>query len=78
MRREGFTGFEAEAGAEREWTENVAAAGAMTLFPQARSWYMGDNIPGKPRQLINYPSVVGFASISDAVAADGHRGFTLG
>jgi len=78
MRREGFTRFEAEAGAEREWTENVAAAGAMTLFPQARSWYMGDNIPGKPRQLINYPSVVGFASISDAVAADGYRGFTLG
>ncbi len=77
LREKNLTCFEAEAEAEREWTEAVAAAGAMTLFPQARSWYMGDNIPGKPRQLINYPSVVGYANFSDAVAVDGYRGFAL-
>jgi cation diffusion facilitator CzcD-associated flavoprotein CzcO len=77
MRERNLTRFEAEAGAESDWTDAVAAAGAMTLFPEARSWYMGDNIPGKPRQLINYPSVVGYANICDAVAADDYRGFAL-
>jgi len=77
LREDNFTRFEAETNAEREWTESVAAIGAMTLFPRAKSWYMGDNIPGKPRQLLNYPSVVGFAMICDEVAADGYRGFAL-
>lgn len=73
----GLTRFEAEAEAERKWTASVAAIGAMTLFPRAKSWYMGDNIPGKPRQLINYPSVVGYSNIISDVAANGYRGFTL-
>ena len=30
--------------AETGWTEMVAAAGAMTLFPEAASWYMGANL----------------------------------
>ncbi|KPF73334.1 MAG: flavin-containing monooxygenase [Blastomonas fulva] len=77
LREDNFTRFEAEIDAEREWTESVASIGTMTLFPRAKSWYMGDNIPGKPRQLLNYPSVVGFATISNKVAADGYRGFTL-
>jgi cation diffusion facilitator CzcD-associated flavoprotein CzcO len=77
LRDRGFTRFEAEEDAEREWTEGVAAIGSMTLFPRAMSWYMGDNIPGKPRQLLNYPSVIGFAKISEDVAADGYRGFAL-
>lgn len=77
LREDNFTRFEAEIDTEREWTESVASIGTMTLFPRAKSWYMGDNIPGKPRQLLNYPSVVGFATISNEVAADGYRGFTL-
>ncbi|MFY8195684.1 MAG: cyclopentanone 1,2-monooxygenase, partial [Novosphingobium sp.] len=77
LRDDGLTRFEAEAEAEREWTTSVAAIGAITLFPRAKSWYMGDNIPGKPRQLINYPSVVGYLNIINEVAANGYRGFTL-
>src|SRR3546814_12915544 len=57
LRNEGFTRFEPDPAAECEWTEMVEQIGAMTLFPKARSWYMGDNIPGKKRQLINFPSV---------------------
>ena len=77
LRENGRTRFEAEKEAEREWTAMVAAMADMTLFPRARSWYIGDNIPGKPRQLLNYPSVVGYAAFGDAVAADGYRGFAL-
>ncbi|WP_422346207.1 flavin-containing monooxygenase [Parasphingorhabdus sp.] len=67
--------FDAETQAEQGWTEMVAQAGAMTLFPEADSWYMGANIPGKKRQLINFPSVSGYAVVCDDVAQNGYRGF---
>lgn len=53
----------------------VAKACAMTLFPDAEFWYMGANIPGKKRQLINFPSVSGYAAFCSGVARDGYRGF---
>lgn len=56
----------------------VAQAGAMTLFPEADSWYMGANIPGKKRQLINFPSVSTYAAVCDDVAREAYRGFALG
>jgi cation diffusion facilitator CzcD-associated flavoprotein CzcO len=77
LRDRNLSRFEAEPEVEHEWTEVVAALGEMTLFPRARSWYMGDNIPGKPRQMLNYPSVIGYANVCDAIAADGYRGFAL-
>ena len=67
--------FDAEPQAEQGWTEMVAQAGAMTLFPEADSWYMGANIPGKKRQLINFPSVAGYAAVCDDVAQNAYRGF---
>jgi hypothetical protein len=53
----------------------VAQVGSMTLFPKAESWYMGANIPGKPRQLINFPSVSGYADLCHDVARHDYRGF---
>ena len=76
LREECISAFDAQAEAEKGWTEMVAQAGAMTLFPEADSWYMGANIPGKKRQLINFPSVAGYAALCDDVAGDAYRGFT--
>ena len=76
LRSNGFDLFDGEPQAEDGWTEMVAQAGAMTLFPEADSWYMGANIPGKKRQLINFPSVSAYAAICDQVARDAYRGFT--
>ena len=67
--------FDADPQAEADWTEMVAQVGAMTLFPEADSWYMGANIPGKKRQLINFPSVSTYAAICGDVARDAYRGF---
>ena len=75
LHNEGFDRFEADPQAEAAWTEMVAQAGAMTLFPEADSWYMGANIPGKKRQLINFPSVSIYAASCEDVARDGYRGF---
>lgn len=76
MRSKGLDLFDADPQAEASWTEMVAQVGAMTLFPEADSWYMGANIPGKKRQLINFPSVSGYAAFCGEVALDGYRGFT--
>ena len=67
--------FEANPDAEAGWTEMVAQVGAMTLFPEADSWYMGANIPGKKRQLINFPSVAGYAALCEEAAHNAYRGF---
>lgn len=49
----------------------------MTLFPRADSWYMGANIPGKPRQLLNFPGVPIYMDQCNAAAAKDYEGFVL-
>ncbi len=41
--------------ADKQWSEHVSGLVEPTLFPQAKSWYMGANIPGKALQSLNYP-----------------------
>ena len=63
--------------AQDSWGEVVRTAAAATLFPHAASWYLGANVPGKPRQfmpLIGFPAYV---EKCDAVAAAGYEGFAL-
>ena len=49
---------------------------AQTLYPRADSWYMGANVPGKPRVFMPYIGGVGtYRQICDNIAADGYRGF---
>ena len=49
-----------------------------TLYPQANSWYMGANIPGKPRIFMPYIGGVGaYRQICNDVAAKGYEGFAM-
>jgi cyclohexanone monooxygenase len=58
--------------------EHVRAAGDASLYPRAKSWYMGANIPGKPRVLLPYVGGVGvYREICEAVAERGYEGFIL-
>ncbi|MEZ5235795.1 MAG: NAD(P)/FAD-dependent oxidoreductase [Acidimicrobiales bacterium] len=78
MRRSGQRVIEAEPGAEDAWVDHVNEVAAATLYPSANSWYMGANVPGKPRVFLPYVGGVGtYRTICDEVAADGYRGFTL-
>ncbi len=64
--------------AEEEWVAHADEVGAMTLVPQANTWYMGDNIPGKPRRMVIY--IGGFPAYRDAIenaAANGYQKFRL-
>ena len=70
--------IEAEAEAEDTWVAHVNEVADTTLFPQANSWYMGANVPGKPRVFLPY--VGGFPVYVEAcndVVADGYRGFVM-
>ena len=50
-----------------------------TLYPQATSWYVGANIPGKPRVFMPYVAGCGaYRRECDEVAARGYEGFVLG
>jgi cation diffusion facilitator CzcD-associated flavoprotein CzcO len=40
--------------AETEWTEHVAEVADTTIYPKVDSWYMGCNVPGKPRVFLAY------------------------
>ena len=70
--------IEATAEAEEAWVTHVNDVGHMTLYPRAKSWYMGANVPGKPRIFMPYIGGVGvYRQKCDEVAAAGYVGFTL-
>jgi cyclohexanone monooxygenase len=70
--------IEATGEAEDAWVAHVNEVGHMTLYPLARSWYMGANVPGKPRIFMPYVGGVGvYREKCDAVAAAGYAGFRL-
>lgn len=50
----GYTRFENTRDAEVEWTKHLDEIFEASLFPKARSWYWGGNVPGKPAQMLNY------------------------
>ncbi|NIJ40701.1 cyclohexanone monooxygenase [Parvibaculum indicum] len=71
--------IEATPEAEDEWVAHVNEVAAETLYPQANSWYMGANVPGKPRLFMPYPGGVGvYGEKLDEVAAADYEGFRLG
>ena len=78
MQAGGIDTVEADEAAEDAWVDEVNTVASRTLFPQAASWYMGANIPGKPRVFLPYVGGLGaYTRICDEVAADGYRGFRL-
>ena len=78
MRDHGFAAMEAEREAEDKWVAHVNEVAARTLYPQANSWYMGANIPGKPRIFMPYIGGVGaYRQICNDVAAKGYEGFAM-
>ena len=54
MREHNWTRIEATEEAQDAWVEHVAEVGSHSLFVRANSWYVGANIPGKPRVVMPY------------------------
>jgi cyclohexanone monooxygenase len=78
MRSRHLEAMEASQDAEEKWVAHVNEVAFNTLYPQANSWYMGANIPGKPRIFMPYIGGVGaYRKICDEVAANGYEGFAM-
>ncbi|MEC7397627.1 MAG: NAD(P)/FAD-dependent oxidoreductase [Pseudomonadota bacterium] len=76
MRELGLEMMEPDVAAEDDWVDHVQEAANKTLFPRANSWYMGANIPGKPRLFMPYIGGVGtYRRICEEVVADNYKGF---
>ena len=78
MRNRGVATMEADKDAEDKWVAHVNEVAHSTLYPQANSWYMGANIPGKPQIFMPYIGGVGvYRQICNDVAAKGYEGFVM-
>jgi cyclohexanone monooxygenase len=78
LRARGVASIEATQDAEDKWVAHVNELAHNTLYPQANSWYMGANIPGKPRVFLPYiGGIPAYRTICNEVAAKGYEGFAL-
>lgn len=78
LRDEGFDTIEPTVTAEAGWGQHVNDCADITLYPQANSWYMGANVPGKPRVFLPYVGGVGtYRQACEDVVSEGYLGFTL-
>lgn len=78
MRDEGLTTIEPTPLAEDGWVRHVNDCADITLFPKANSWYMGANVPGKPRVFLPYVGGVDtYRRTCDDVVERDYLGFRL-
>ena len=79
MRDQGLERIEPTPEAVDAWVEQVNEAANATLLPQAtHSWYLGANVPGKPRVFMPYAGgMARYREICNEVAAKGYEGFAL-
>ncbi len=78
VRDHGFETIEPTQTAEDGWNQHVQDCAAITLYPTANSWYMGANVPGKPR--VFYPYIGGvdvYRATCEKVMAEDLLGFAL-
>jgi len=74
----GADAIEVTAEAERGWTQHVNDTAAKTLYSQAASYYMGDEIVGKPRVFMPYSGGVrAFGRKCAEIADNGYVGFVF-
>jgi cyclohexanone monooxygenase len=74
----GLSTIDATESAEGDWVAHVNKVAAGTVFLSCDSWYLGANIPGKPRMFM--PLADGFPRYADhcaEVARKGYEGFVL-
>ena len=78
MREQRIATIEPSQAAQEDWTRHVSEVAFATLYPKANSWYMGANIPGKPRVFMPYVGgVQNYKKKCDEVTATGYPGFIM-
>ena len=81
VRDRGYSSMEATVEAQDAWVDhvNTVADGTMFVAESCNSWYVGANIPGKPRIFMPYVGgLTTYIEKADAVATAGYEGFAFG
>ncbi len=77
LRERGLARIEATPPAQEAWVAHVNETAAPTILPTCNSWYLGANIPGKPRVFMPYLGFAPYVAKCQEVVANGYEGFTL-
>ena len=78
MRDKGQRVIEPSRELQDAWVAHHDETANATLVVKTDSWYMGSNVPGKPRRLLSYIGGVGnYRSRCEEVAASGYAGFVF-
>jgi cyclohexanone monooxygenase len=77
MRAKGARTIEPSLEAVNGWVAHVNEVASRTLFPKAASWYMGANIPGKPRVFMPYVGVGAYRRKCREIVERGYEGFVM-
>ena len=77
MAADGVAVMEADADAERDWVAYVNLVAELTLFHGCSSWYLGANVPGKPRVFMPLPGFPEYTARCEEVVAAGYEGFVF-
>ncbi|MGH0030741.1 MAG: flavin-containing monooxygenase [Myxococcota bacterium] len=77
LRERDVPAIEATPDAQDAWVDHVNEVAGETLFPTCNSWYLGANVPGKPRVFMPYLGFPPYVEKCDEVAAKGYEGFAL-
>jgi cation diffusion facilitator CzcD-associated flavoprotein CzcO len=77
LRAKGLRRVEATPAAEEAWVAHVNEVADATLYPTCNSWYLGANVPGKPRVFMPYLGFPPYVEKCNEVAARGYEGFSL-
>jgi cyclohexanone monooxygenase len=78
LRERGGPWIEPSRDAEEAWVAHVNEVAWGTLYPSCNSWYLGANVPGKPRVFMPYVGFPPYVERCEEVAAKGYEGFDLG
>ncbi len=77
VEQKGLTRIDAKPEAQDAWVAHVNEVGDSSLYPRCNSWYLGANIPGKPRVFMPYLGFPPYAEKCREVADSGYDGFEL-
>jgi cation diffusion facilitator CzcD-associated flavoprotein CzcO len=78
MRGRDRTVIEPTAELEDRWVAHHDETAGANLISRTNSWYLGSNVPGKPRRVLSYTGGVGtYRRKCDEVAASGYQGFAM-
>ena len=69
--------IDAQLDAQEAWVAHVNEVGDTSLYPNCNSWYLGANVPGKPRVFMPYLGFDAYAERCREIVDNGYEGFAL-